>query len=196
MADWTHNDLKTLKFLLKHFEEDHSINQLAKQIGITPKGMHKLLTRLGSQNILIAKKIGNGIFYHINFQSELALAATQLSLFEEIKLPYAKAQAKDLQRLRPYTQAAILFGSVLDKGERAGDIDVLFILDERKYDPFKKALASLRSLKSKPIQDIIQTPEDLSKNLKKRDKVILDALKNGNVLWGQDILIQAVKEAI
>lgn len=191
----TQNELKTLNFLVRHFHEKYSINQLAKKVGITPKGMHKLLNRLEKQGILKFEKLGNAVFFQLNFDSEVARIAANLALVEEIALPYAKAQAKDLQRLRPFAKAAALFGSVLEKGEKAGDIDVLFVLEDKKYEAYKKALDELRALKTKPIQDVVQTFDDLVKNFKKPDKVILEILKTGKVLWGHDIIINAVKEA-
>ena len=196
MIGLTQNELKTLNFLVRHFEEKYSINQLAKKVGITPKGMHKLLNRLGEQGILKFQKLGNAIFFQLNFDSEVARISANLSLFEEIKLPYAKAQAKDLERLRPFAKAVVLFGSVLEKGEKAGDIDVLFVLEEKQYAAFNKALKELQSLKTKHIQDVVQTFEDLVKNLKKPDKVVLEILKTGKILWGHEIIVNAVKAAL
>lgn len=188
-------ELKVLSFLLRHFSEKYSINQLAKQIGLTPKGMHKLLKRLESQEIITPQKLGNAIFYELNFKSELAVKTAVVALFEDIELPYAKAQAKDIERMHPYAKAAVLFGSVLTKGEKAGDIDVMFVIDKKKYETYSKALNELRSLKTKPIQDIIQTFDDLVTNLKKPDKVVLEIIKTGKILWGHDILVNAVKKA-
>jgi len=190
------HELKTLSFLLRHFTEKYSINQLAKHVGLTPMGMHKLLKRLEVQGMVKPEKIGTGIFYKINFGSEFAVKSTELALFEEIKLPYAKAQAKDLERLRPFARAAVLFGSVLEKGEKAGDIDVMFVLEQKKYASFRKALKELQSLKTKHIQDVVQTFEDLIQNLKKPDKVVLEILKKGKILWGHEIIVNAVKEAL
>ena len=79
---WTTNELKVLNFLTRHFTEKYSINQLAKQVGLTPKGMHKLLKRLEQQTILLPKKMANAIFYEVNFNSDLARKAVEISLFQ------------------------------------------------------------------------------------------------------------------
>ena len=50
MVHISENELKTLNFLIRHFTEKYSINQLAKKLGITPKGLHKLLKRLEENN--------------------------------------------------------------------------------------------------------------------------------------------------
>ena len=193
--DLTENQLRTLSFLTRHFREKHSINWLAKQLHLTPTGMHKLLKRLEEQKMVSPLKLANAIFYAVAFDSDLACQAAQLSLFEQPRLPYARVQAKDLQRLRQYALAAILFGSVLTKGEKAGDIDVIFIIEQNNYDAFLKELEKLQRLKPKRIQPVLQAPEDLIKNLRKPDPVILNALKTGNILWGQDIIVKSIRQA-
>jgi predicted nucleotidyltransferase len=187
---------KVLGFLVRYFTEKYSINQLAKLVGMTPRGAYKLLKRLEAECIIVPQKLGNAIFYRINVASDLARKKAELALFEEIRLPYARAQAKDLERLRPFVLAAMLFGSVLEKGEKSGDLDVLVVIKEKDYEPFNKALNELRRLKPKPIQPVIQTPEDLIKNLKKPDKVILEILRTGKVLWGHDVIVNAIREAM
>lgn len=196
MAKTPQYEGKVLGFLTRHFSEKYSINQLAKRVGMTPRGAYKLLKRLEAEGIVVPQKLGNAIFYSINFASDLARKKAELALFEEIRLPYARAQAKDLERLRPFVLAAMLFGSVLEKGEKAGDIDVLAVIREKDYASFNKALGELRRLKPKPIQPVIQTPEDLVRNLKKPDKVILEILRTGKVLWGHEIIVNAIREVV
>lgn len=190
------NEAKTLAFLARRFRENHSINQLAKQLGLTPKGMHKLLKRLEQQGIIKPNKMANAIFYHINFDSDLACTAAELALFEEIQTPYARAQAKDMERLRPILMSAILFSSILEKGEKAKDIDLLAVFEKNKYSFFQKKLDELQALKIKHIHTVLQTPEDLIKNLQKPDEVILEILKKGKILWGHQIIIDAIKQAV
>lgn len=193
---WTSNELKVLNFLVRHFSENYSINQLAKQIGITPKGMHKLLKRLEKQGVLLPRRMANAVFYELNFSSDLARKAAEISLFEDIRLPFARVQAKDLEVLRQFVRAAVLFGSVLEKGEKSGDIDVLVIVEKRKYAAFQNALNRLQHTKPKRIQPVLQSPEDFIKNLKKQDKIVLEILKTGKILWGHDTVINSIKTVV
>ena len=189
------NEARVLRFLTLRFTERCSINQLAKRVGMTPKGAHKLLKRLEQEGAVTPQRLGNAVFYSLNSSSDLARKKAELSLFESIAQPYARAQAKDLNRLRPFSRAAILFGSVLERGEQARDIDVLFVVEEREYRRFSRALEALQRLKPKRIQPLLQSPGDLSRNLKKQDPVVLDALRTGKVLWGQDIIVNTICEA-
>lgn len=196
MVNAQQNEMKAISFLARHFTEKYSINQLSRHINMTPKGAHKLLKRLEQEEIIYPEKLGNAIFYNLNLSSDYARRKVELSLFNGIKLPYARAQAKDFERLRPFAQAAILFGSVLSKGENAGDIDILVIVDKAKYGLFHDALNKLQQIKPKPIQPVIQAPGDFAKNLKKLDPVILEILRTGKVLWGHDVVVDAIKKVM
>ena len=189
------NEQKALSFLARHFAEKYNINQLAKRIGMTPAGALKLLRKLEREGAVKPQRLGNAIFYTLDFASDLARKKAELSLFEEIRLPYARVQAEDLKRLRPFALAAVLFGSVLEKGEKAKDIDALVVIEEGKYKPVQKALDELQRLKPKRIQLVLQTPEDLAQNLKKPDKVIMEIVRTGKVLWGHDVIVNAICEA-
>lgn len=196
MSKLTKNELKMLNFLTRHASEKYSINQLAKKVGLTPKGAHKLLKRLEQEAVIRPQKLGNAVFYSLNFASDFALNAAELSLFEDILLPYARVQAKDLEVLRPVALAAILFGSVLEKGEKASDIDIMAVIEPKQYRAFQKALKELQKIKPKRIHLVLQLPQDLVRNIKKADPVLLDILHKGNILWGRGVIINAIKEAI
>lgn len=189
------NEQKMLSFLTHHFAEKYNINQLAGHIGITPAGALKLLRKLEREGTAKLQKLGNAIFYTLDFASDLARKKAELSLFEEIKLPYARVQAEDLKRLRPFVLAAALFGSVLEKGEKAKDIDALAVIEKGKYKLVQRALDELQRLKPKRIQLVLQTPKDLAQNLRKPDKVILEIIRTGKVLWGHDVIVNAICEA-
>lgn len=190
------NETRVLNFLTRHFSEKYSINNLAKQLKLTPKGMHKLLLRLEQRGVVKPQKIANAIFYMINFSSDLACKSAELSLFEDVKIPYVRAQIKDLERLRSVVIAAVLFGSILDKGEKANDVDILVILEKNKYNAFQKELDKLQSLKTKRINPVLQTQDDLTRNIQKSDEVVLEIIRKGKVLWGHHIIVEAIAKAV
>jgi len=192
---FTENELKALNFLTRRPDENYSINGLSKQIGLTPMGAQKILKRLEKAGMVKHKKMANAMFYQLNFDSDVARKAAELSLFEEIPNPYARAQAKDIERLRPFVRAAVLFGSVLKKGEGANDIDVLVVVEKKEYAAFQAAIKKLQALKPKRIEPVIQSPEDLVHNIKTRVPVMLEIIKTGKILWGQDAIVNALKEA-
>ena len=188
------NEFKALNFLVRRPRERYSINELARQLDITPKGMHKLLKRLEEQAIVKQQRLANAVYYEINFASNKACKIAEFALIEDAKTPYVRMQVKDLERLHSLAEAVILFGSVLKKGEKANDIDILVILKKNQYKRFNEGLKELQSLKTKQIHTVLQTPEEIRANLKKADPVIEAAIKEGYVIWGQEIIVQTIKE--
>ncbi|HLD97256.1 MAG TPA: hypothetical protein VI934_02835, partial [Candidatus Nanoarchaeia archaeon] len=75
----------------------------------------------------------------------------------------------------------------------AGDIDVLIVLEEGQLNKMHKALMEIQSIKSKKISEMLQTREDLVRNIKKRDAPLLDAIRTGQVLWGSEIIVEAIR---
>lgn len=88
--------------------------------------------------------------------------------------------------------AAILFGSVLRKGNEANDIDVLAVTSQNKFRKLKGEIAELNKINEKRMHAVYQSLEDLRNNRINQDKVILNALK-GIVAFGEEIVIEAVR---
>ena len=90
---------------------------------------------------------------------------------------------------------SILFGSVLRNEKEAKDIDVLLVTvtDKKKFSKLKKEIAEINLINTKQIHPIYQTEEDLKNNIKKGDKVVLNAIK-GIVVFGEDMLLKVLEK--
>ena len=192
MLALTNNEARMADFLLRNFTERYSINQLAKELNLSPQGAYKMAKKLEKARILKPEPIGNAIYYRPNLDDELGRKTAELVLAYKDINSYARVQAKDLERLKAHTVCAVLFGSVLTKAENAGDIDVLIVLEEGQLNKMHKALMEIQSIKSKKISEMLQTREDLVRNIKKRDAPLLDAIRTGQVLWGSEIIVEAI----
>jgi len=192
---FTKNDWIIVSYLARHFAHHESINQLARILKLTPKGLLNALRRLEKHGIVAPTKHVHAVCYHINFRSLRARLTAQLALYSDPQLPYARVQRDDLYPLSSYATSAILFGSVLEKGAKAKDVDLLVILEKSEYIRFRKRLADIQSLQSKTIHVIRQSYDDFVHNLKKMDPVVLAAITRGDVLWGHGPLIDAIAEA-
>ncbi|MEK6952170.1 MAG: hypothetical protein AABX29_04080 [Nanoarchaeota archaeon] len=193
MVSLTENEAKTIEFLVRNFSKDYNINQLAKELNLSPGGMFKILKKLRNRNLLLEKELGNNKFYKINFSFSDALDACKFALIEKKTNPYLNVWIKDLNILKERTCLAIIFGSILEKGKNAGDIDLLLVFDKRNIDEIENIIEKLNKIKSKKIHTVYQTKEDLISNIKKRDKAILEEIKKGIILWGRDVLVEAIK---
>ncbi len=189
----TANEKKVLKMLLYAFGESYSINQIAKECNIAPNGALKILRKFEKEEILKFRKIGNMKSYSLNFEDEKTKNLLKLALIPELK-GRLRYRAEDLKSLKEFTEACIIFGSYVDLKKEPNDIDLFFIIKDRKFNDYKKE--SLLAHKSMPIKvhDVLQTSKDVAENLKKKDKVIIEILKTGIILWGYDKIINIVED--
>lgn len=193
MLALTRNEARMVDFLLRNFAERYSINQLAKELNLSPQGAFKIAKKLERARILKPEPIGNAIYYRPNLDEEVGRKTAELVLAYKDLNPYARVQAKDLEQLRPYALSAVLFGSVLTKAEKAGDIDVLLVLEEGQLNKAHKVLMEIQSIKPKRIGELVQSREDLVRNIKKRDTPLLSVIRTGQVLWGSEVIVEAIR---
>jgi len=174
------------------FGEDYSINQIARKCGLAPNGAYKILKKLEKEGVLKSSGIANIKSYKMDFSNEKTPAMLELALAPEME-GRVKNRLDDLKELRETAKSCIMFGSYIDFKKTPGDLDVLFVLDKKDYKKYKSKLNSIKDIIPAKIHDIIQTEEDLEKNIAKKDEVILDILQNGIVLWGQRTIINVIR---
>lgn len=179
------NEEKAILTLLKNPEKEHNSRNLSKALKITPMGALKLLKRLEKEGILKLRKVSNISFYKIDFENIYAVDYVSLILKSEAEhsSSYIKRWIYEIRKIEN-AESGIIFGSVLSKEEKAGDIDVLFVVKESKFRDLKKEIEKLNLINEKNIHPVFQTKEDLKKNIEKKDKVVLEVIK-GIVTFGE-----------
>jgi len=190
----TNNEKKILKFLLVNFNSDYSINEIAKKCSLSPNGGYEILKKFEEKEILLSKKIANSKSYKINFKSIEANKLLELVLIPDYKDSKIKYRCADLKPLENITELCIIFGSYLKK-EKPNDIDILFVIKKSDYKKYSEVLEKVKRILPFKLHDIIQTKEDLTKNIKKEEKLIIKAIFEGTVLWGHESLIKVIKNA-
>jgi len=190
----TKNEKKILKFLLAHFDRDHSINEIAKRCRLAPNGAYIILKKFEKRGILQFKKIANLKSYKINFKSREALKLLELLLLPDHHESKINYRYNDLKPLEKITKLGIIFGSYLTKKEKPNDIDLLFVVGKADYKKYHLALDKIKTVMPFKPHDIIQTKTDLIKNIEKRDPLIMKVLDEGVILWGQELLIEVIKK--
>lgn len=192
----TNNEKKILKFLLANFNSDYSINEIAKKCGLAPNGAYEILKKFGEKEILTYKKIANSKSYKINFDSRETNKLLELALIPDYKESKIKYRYNDLKSLEDMTDLCIIFGSYATKKEKPNDIDILFVIKKLDYKKYSEALGKVKRILPLKLHDVIQTKEDLTKNIKKEERLIIEAISEGIVLWGHEFLIEVIKNAI
>lgn len=191
----TNNEKKILKFLLANINSDYSINEIAKKCNLAPNGAYEILKKFGEKEILLSKKIANTKSYKINFDSIEANKLLELALIPNYKELKIKYRYNDLKPLENVTNLCIIFGSYLKK-ERPNDFDVLFVIKKSDYKKYSEILEKVKRILPFKLHDIIQTKEDITKNIKKEEKLIIEVISEGIVLWGHEFLIGVIKNAV
>lgn len=191
----TSNEIKILKFLMTSFSYC-SINDIAKECKLAPNGAYKILKKLEKLRVLYFTDIGKIRAYKINFKNILTINYLEIALTDErINESKIRVRIKDFEGLKDICDAAIMFGSYITEKKNPSDIDIVFIIEKNKYNQYKKRLDKIREIIPYKIHDVIQTQEDITNNLKKSDIIIINAIRNGIVLWGNDIIARSIKNA-
>ncbi|MBI2105454.1 winged helix-turn-helix transcriptional regulator [Candidatus Woesearchaeota archaeon] len=194
MQNLTINEAKVIDFLVRNFKERNSINQIAKRLKLSPMGAYKILKKLEKANAVKAEEIGNAIYYRADLEEEIGRKLAEFVLVQnEFSNTYAKVYAEDLRKLKDVALSCILYGSILKIGKEAKDVDALIIIEKKDYKKISNKLANIQQIATKRIHDIRMTKEDLAKNIKKGNDAMIDMLRYGQVLWGADIIVEAIK---
>jgi DNA-binding Lrp family transcriptional regulator len=192
----TNNEKKILRFLLAHFNSDYSINEIAKRCGLAPNGAYDILKKFEEKNILISKKIANAKSYKINFNNRETNKLLELILMPDYSESKIKYRYNDLKPLESISSLCIIFGSYATKKENPNDIDILFVIKKSNYNKYSEILEKAKRILPLKLHDVIQTREDIIKNIKADEKLILEVIYSGIILWGHEFLIEVIKDAI
>jgi len=187
----TENEKNVLRMLFATFD-DYSINEIARQCNLAPNGAFKILGKFEDEGILKSKNIANIKSYSLNFENEKTRNILKLALIPELK-SRLKFRFEDLKPLQEISKACVIFGSYAGLKKEPSDMDIFFIINKQKFNEFKKKLRIIYKTIPIKVHDILQTEEDFEYNLRKRDKIILEILKKGVILWGFDEIIKIVE---
>lgn len=191
------NLIKIVEFLFRNIPNKFNVNQIARDLKISVGSAYKILKSLEKKGVLISQRVGNGIYYALNFDNKEAASITELVLMESRnkslkKNPHASIYAKDLKDAEKLSKAIILFGSILDTKDPK-DVDVLFIIGKGKSKAVEDFCMKLSNLRPKRVNPLIMTMADFKCNIKKQDRVIADILRKGVILFGEDRIINTLR---
>lgn len=191
----TQNEKGVLRLLATSIGKHLSINDIGKACGLSSGGAFKILAKLENEGILKSIAIANIKAYTLNFEHEKTIRVLELAFIPDRLEGKIKMRADDLHHLKKLTKACVLFGSYITPKQMPGDLDALFLVEKKNFAAYKGVLAKVQDIVPVKIQDVVQTPDDFEKNLKKRDPIITSALLQGIALWGFDVLVRGVKNA-
>lgn len=184
------NTKKIILYLLRNLELVN-INQISKRLSISVGSAFKILKELEKEGLVLSNSLGNAKFYQINLNNEETKQWCELLLLEERRnlKGYSKIYADELQKFE-HSDLIILFGSVLTNKD-FNDVDVLFITNKPRE--VTKFCLNLSKIRTKPIVPLILKKEDFIKEIKNKNKAVLDILKSGVILKGKSVFLEVLK---
>ena len=169
MLSLSDNEFSVISFLVRNFTEKLTIRNIAQRLNFSPAGVFNILKKLEKNNIVVGQKLGTGLFYSINFENKIAehLAAILL-LYSD------KKSDLNIEKLKQ-AKAAILDGKTL-----------LLITDN----------VTVLDISIPNIDVIAKTEDEVIDMFRKKDSATLQLLKKGIILFGEDKIVEIIKNCI
>ena len=170
MLSFSKNEFAIVGFLVRHFSARFTIRDVASQLSLSAPGTHAALKKLEKNGIVRAEKLGTGLFYEVNFGNAVAEHFAAMTL-----LSYRVQDT--ISGLEGYCEAAVYDGKTLIAISSDAEA-VKNIVHEQK------ANASVVSL----------SLEDFSASLRDEASGVLGVLQEGNVIFGEDMMLKVISE--
>lgn len=194
METITKNEMEVMLKLFKDLEHSYNANNLSKEIKLTPMGTLKILKKMEKNGLVISQQLGKAIFYKPDLKKEYTRSYIKLILQREAEQspPKIKRWVNESKEFDKYASIGIIFGSILTKPDPE-DIDLLLVL--KKKNGADNLVKEKNKVNIKKMHLVKQTIQDLKKNMKKKDMVLLSILRRGIVVFGHEKLIEVIKDA-
>ena len=187
----TAKEKKALLVLFKEFNAYYNANSLSKVLEISRVGTMKILKKFLHKDILVSKVIGKSIIYKVNLSDDYARKLIAFLLADEAQ--EHKQWKFDFESLDGKGRVVILYGSVIRNYDKAKDIDLVIIINKKDWNKVGEILDKRREILAKPLHDICLTADDMIRNIKQKKPAIIDTIKNGIVLFGQEEYVDIIK---
>ena len=191
MISLTPKERETLLILLKDYTAFYNAHSISKILKISHVGAQKILKRLLKEELLTNKLIGKSIVYKINFNDNYVHQLMAFLLADEAN--NFKRWKEEFKELFKSDRIVMLFGSTVKDYAHASDIDLMFVIKEKEINEINAIIKKKEEILPKRIHTLKLTSKDLLKNLKNKDKAIVDIVKNAIILYGQDKYVEILK---
>ncbi len=174
--------MEIIKILFKDYLASYNSRTISKKIGISHAGAFKIFKKMEKEEIVKPKRIGNAVIYSLNLQNPIALREIEMALTIESQI--YKRWIEEFSQIKDKVRFVILFGSVIKKDD-FNDIDLLIVTEKKDIKEIKKVINEKNKILTKKIHPIFQTLKDFENDITKKNKVLLEIIKTGIVIFGQ-----------
>ena len=166
MLSLSDNEFSVINFLVRNFSEKLTIRSIAQRLGFSPAGVFNILKKLERENVVFGQKLGTGLFYSIKLENKLSQHLASIVLLYSDEKP-----SIDVGQFRQAKSAIF-------------DRKILLLVSDNLTN-FEISIPN--------VSVISKTEDELTELLRKRDQEILQILKKGIVLFGEDKIVSIIK---
>lgn len=175
------NTQKLLRFFLLHPGQSFFEREVSRKTNLSPSSTNHALNRLFRANLLNRQRSGKMCFYSIDKTNPYLKEFKVLNnlLFIEPLV----------ERLKKHSHKLILFGSWAEGADTENsDID-LFVVSSEKEQVLSiiNKFSYSTKLGNRKIQAIIRSPQQLLKKQDKQERLFLEQVEKGKILWEREI---------
>ncbi len=179
-----------IKVLFKDLQNRYNSRSISKIVGMSHVGAFKILKKLEKKEIVKPERMGKAIFYSLNLKNPVARKEVERVL--TIEAQDYKRWLEEFKELEDKVEFAILFGSIIKNERVARDIDISIVARQDKFNDIKSVIKERNKFSYKKIHLILQKPEEFKMDIYNKNKVMLEIIKTGVVLFGQDKIRQLI----
>ena len=110
MQSISDNEFSVINFLIRNFSERFTIRGIAKELNLSAAGVHSILKKLEKSKVVVAEKLGTGLFYNINLNSSVAKHLAAILAEEEL---VEKISSKDKAVIEIIKKGVVIAGEGL-----------------------------------------------------------------------------------
>ena len=169
MLSLSDNEFSVLDFLVRNFTERLTIRSIAQRLNFSAAGVFNILKKLEKNEIVVFQKLGTGLFYQINLENKIArhLAAVVL-LHSDEKISLSTERFRSAK------------AAIFDRKNLLLITDNVTVLDIEIPD----------------INVTIKTEDETAELLRKRGIGMIQMLKKGIVLFGEEHVVNIIKNCM
>src|SRR3989338_2118870 len=167
MLSLSDNEFSVLGFLVRNFAERLTIRSIAQRLNFSAAGVFNILKKLEKDGIVTGEKLGTGMFYSIDFENKVAahLAAICLLISDD---KFEKIGTEKLKQAK---------AAIFDK-------KTLILVT----DSVTTVEAEIPN-----VSVMVKTDDELMQLFRKKNPDVLNVLKKGIVLFGEEHVVEIIK---
>ncbi len=192
-------DAEILKILLKQFTIRWTITFLAKEIYMSRVGIWKALKILETKKLIFLSPMGEGktSTFSISLNWENPLLEKTLSLILTEDALKNQRWLNDFAELENRVDFLIIYGSIIHSPKEANDLDILGVVSNKNnFVHIEETIQKIQKIQIKKIHSENFTQTEFKSEIKKPNKVFIDSIKKGVVLFGQEEFIKFIKNIL